>query len=105
MKLRSLIIGIGLALCAIAAMANPFIYPNALPGFIVLPEQRFDPLVQRFMAEQSLRAMPLKDGQLYYIYPLGTSNAYVEQMQIRYLEVLLDEKSRADNAEIEPEAE
>jgi hypothetical protein len=95
MKIRSLIIGTGMALSAFAAAANPFIYPgfpNSLPGFVVLAEQRYDPLVQRFMAEQSLRAMPLKNGQLYYIYPVDTSNAYIEQMQIRYLEVLLDEK-------------
>jgi hypothetical protein len=49
--------------------------------------------------------MPLKDGQLYYIYPMDTSDAYVEQMQIRYLEVLLDAKSRADSAAIEPVTE
>ena len=71
----------------------------------MLPEQRFDPSVQRFMAEQSLRAMPLKDGQLYYIYPVNTSDAYVEQMQIRYLEVLLSEKAQSDNADIEPDTE
>ena len=108
MKLRTVIVGAGLtlsALSALSAAANPFITHNSLPGFIVLPEQRFDPSVQRFMAEQSLRAMPLKDGQLFYIYPVGTSDPYVEQMQIRYLEVLLDEKSRTDSAEIEPETQ
>ena len=57
-------------------------------GFVVLAEHRFDPWVQRMIAEQSLKAMPLLDGRLYYFFPMQ-SNPYLEEMQIRYLEELL----------------
>ena len=96
--LRHVLAGATLIAATSGALANPFIYPQGLPGFVVLAEQRFDPAVQRFMAEQSLRAMPLKDGQLYYVYPVNTSNAYIEQMQIRYLEVLLDKRAAETTA-------
>jgi hypothetical protein len=92
---------VGLTICATAGQANPLLQTQGLPGFIVLAEQRYDPAVQRFMAEQSLRALPLKNGQLFYVYPINTSNAYIEQMQIRYLEVMLEKKA----AESEPENE
>jgi hypothetical protein len=81
-----------LVLLASASIANPLLQPRGVPGFIVLAEQRYDPAVQRFMAEQSLAALPLQGGQLFYVYPQNTSNAYIEQMQIRYLEALLKEK-------------
>ena len=38
------------------------------------------------MAEQSLAAMPIKDGALYYIYPAHSSNAQLESFQIQNLE-------------------
>ena len=60
-------------------------------GLIVLAERRFDPFVQRLMAEQSLRALPLYGGQLFYLVPAASSSG-LEEMQIRYLEVLLRER-------------
>ena len=92
-----------LLLTAAASSAKPLLYPGAFPGFIVLAEQRYDPAIQRLMAEQSLRAMPLHNGQLYYVYPVEASTAYIEQMQIRYLEALLDKKANAEAADIEPD--
>ena len=74
------------------------------PGLIVLAEYRFDPLVQRLMAERSLKALPLKDGQLFYLYPVG-QDPRLEEMQIPYLEVLLDKKSSAETAAGEPSDE
>ena len=66
--------------------------PGHLPGFILLAKHRFDPAVQRLMAERSLRALPLRDGQLYYVYPTNI-DPRVEQAQIRYLEYLLDKRA------------
>ena len=43
------------------------------------------------MAERSLRALPLRDGQLYYVYPIDI-DPRLEEMQIRYLEVLLNKR-------------
>lgn len=96
-----------LLLLASGSSANPFLHQGAFPGFIVLAEQRYDPAIQRLMAEQSLRAMPLKNGQLYYVYPVEASTAYIEQMQIRYLEALLDKQAAAERAakQIEPNAQ
>ena len=77
--------------------ANPLLHHPHIPGFILLPEQRYDPAVQRYLAEQSLRALPLRDGQLYYVYPINASSAYTEQMQIRYLEMLLSDKAEEED--------
>ena len=66
------------------------IYPG-YPGFVVNAEYRFDPAVQRLMAERSLKALPLGDGQLYYVYPTNI-DPRLEEMQIRYLEGLLEKR-------------
>ncbi len=99
--IRYLMIAAVVLLCG-SSTANPLLRSAGLPGFIVLAEQRFDPAVQRYMAEQSLGAMPLKDGQLYFVYPIDTSRAYIEQMQIRYLEVLMEKQSTAISDEPNP---
>lgn len=64
------------------------------PGFVVRAEDRFDPAVQRLMAEYSLRSLPLERGQLYYLYPIGVTPR-LEGMQIRYLESLLEKQASA----------
>ena len=90
---------LALAICAGSVNANPLLHHPHLPGFILLPEQRYDPAVQRYLAEQSLRALPLRGGQLYYVYPIDASSTYTEQMQIRYLEQMLSERDREDEPE------
>ena len=91
---------------AIALLMPLLVWANTdvrlLPGFVVLAEQRFDPAIQRFMAERSLAALPLRDGQLYYVYPLDAPRAQVEQMQIRYLEALLSREAEKNAADVEP---
>ena len=86
------------ALAAAAASAGG---PVWQPGFIVLAENRFDPAIQRLIAEHSLRSLPLRRGQLYYVYPPGI-NPHIEEMQIRYLELLLEKRAEKDS---EPDAE
>ncbi len=71
-------------------------FGHYLHGFLLLPEQRYDPAVQRYLAEQSLRALPLYDGQLYYVHPVSNVGTYNEQMQIRYLESMLRDKVKDD---------
>jgi len=95
---KTLLIG-ALGLAGTAAAASP---AGALPaptgfaghwqlsqGFIVRADDRFDPFIQRLMAEQSLKALPLRGGQLFYIVPVNV-DPRLEEMQIRYLELLLD---------------
>ena len=84
---------------AAPAETNPLLFSGHLPGFVLLAEQRFDPAVQRYLAEQSLRALPLRDGQLFYIYPTSVADPYVEQMQIRYIQALLDERAQENEPE------
>ncbi len=75
------------------------------PGFVIRAEDRFDPAIQRLMAEYSLRSLPLERGQLYYLYPIGVTPR-LEGVQIRYLESLLDKAAAAEAAaEAEPEAD
>ena len=67
------------------------------PGFIIAAEDRFDPAIQRLMAEFELAALPLERGQLYYLYPIGYTPR-LEGAQIRYLEALLDKRANEDAA-------
>ena len=69
-------------------------WANAIlpPGIIIRPEDRFDPAIQRLLAEHSLRLLPLRRGQLYYLYPVGATPRF-EGAQIRYLEHLLDKQA------------
>ena len=74
------------------------------PGFVIRAEDRFDPAIQRLMAEYSLQSLPLERGQLYYLYPLGVTPR-LEGVQIRYLESLLDKAAAAEaSAETETAA-
>lgn len=68
------------------------------PSFVVAAEQRFDPWVQRLLAERSLKMLPLYGGALYYIVPIDT-DPYFEHQQIQFIEALLREK------QIEPASE
>lgn len=70
------------------------------PGFVIRAEDRFDPAIQRLMAEYSLKSLPLERGQLYYLYPIGITPR-LEGVQIRYLESLLDKQAAAAEAEQE----
>jgi hypothetical protein len=67
------------------------------PGFVIRAEDRFDPAIQRLMAEHSLRLLPLERGQLYYVYPIGVAPR-LEGMQIRYLELLLEKQAERESA-------
>ena len=70
------------------------------PGIVVLAEHRFDPAVQRWLAEGALDALPLYGGRLYYIVP-AARDPRLEEMQIRYLEDLLSRRA-AEEASTEP---
>lgn len=72
--------------------------PPTQYGIVVVAEHRFNPAVQRYMAERQLKALPLRNGQLYYILPAIT-DPLIEEMQIRYIEQLLDKQKR-----VEPQA-
>jgi hypothetical protein len=103
MKLKTRLIMGGVAgLLAIVAAtssgANPGLeippqydafHPGRVPGFVVLARHRFDPTIQRWLAEQSLKALPIRNGQLFYIVPVDT-NPLQEQYQIRYIEEMLN---------------
>ena len=109
---RSLWIGaalgalLGTATATDAAAAHPAALAPGVPpglgwqlreGFVVHAEDRFDPMIQRLMAEQSLKALPLRGGQLFYIVPVD-ADPRLEEMQIRYLEILLDRRADEPSA-------
>jgi hypothetical protein len=109
LKQRLVIAGVGCVMAiALAApssanhgLAVPAPYagfqPGHVPGFVVLAQHRFDPMIQRWLAEQSLKALPIRGGQLFYIIPVDT-NPLQEQFQIRYIEEMLNRRP------VEPEA-
>ena len=85
------------ALLAASTQANPYsTFPSSVQGLVLAAEHRFNPAVQRYLAEQSLAAMPLQGGRLYYIFPAQSSNAQLESMQIHNLERLLDKRATED---------
>ncbi|MCB1685694.1 MAG: hypothetical protein R3E82_13775 [Pseudomonadales bacterium] len=107
MNIRSLsaamlLIGLSTGVAAPGHSHDEIFASTDYPGLIVLAEYRFDPLVQRIMAERALKALPLRNGQLFYLYPIG-ADPRLEEMQIRYLEVLLDKRAAAQS--IEPAGE
>ena len=66
---------------------------SPIEGFVVSAENRFNPWVQRIMAERSLKSLPLANGQLYYFYPINR-DPHLEEMQIRYVEQLLEKQQK-----------
>lgn len=98
-RLRTLIAAIaiaGLQTGSAAAQSSPIWHT----GFVIRVADRFDPAIQQLMAEHSLRLLPLERGQLYYVYPIGTTPR-LEGVQIRYLEALLDKRSAEEPAAAE----
>jgi len=77
-------------------LADPFGVAG-VPGFVIHPDQRFDPYVQRLLARAELRAMPIGSSGLLYLVPV-TEDPYRQELQIRYLEQLIDKKG-AENVE------
>jgi len=108
-------LALGLVLAATATQASPAYYFGAgagfgpgyghylRPGIVLLAEHRFDPAVQRWLAEGALRALPLDGGRLYYIVPVDR-DPRLEEMQIRYLEELLGRRAASEAAANEPPA-
>jgi hypothetical protein len=99
--MKTLLIGITLTVVlglSIGANASLVRHTGGLnpTAFIFRPEARYDPLIQRLLAEDVLRAMPMGDRNLFYVVPEG-GTALLEEMQIRYLEELL--QRYGDNAE------
>lgn len=101
-RTQQLLLLVGLTVLTQLSPAQPPVFAPGLAngfapglGLIILAERRFDPFVQRLMAERSLRALPLYGGQLFYLVPTGSSSVQ-EEMQIRYLEVLLRERGRRE---------
>ena len=111
MKLKSGLV-IGILACATAALSSTAsanhgptasapsagFQPGSVPGFVVLARHRFDPMIQRWLAEQSLKALPIRHGQMFYIIPVDT-NPMQEQFQIRYIEEMLSRQP------VEPESD
>ena len=81
----------GLMLAALScgsayATGDPTAYSP--PGFLIFAEHRYDPSVQRMLAERSLKALPIRGGQLFFIVDQH-DDRLIEEMQIRYIEELL----------------
>ena len=76
--------------------AQPGLHLDGVRGLVLLAEHRFDPAVQRFIAERELAALPLRDGELYYVFPMHQSNAQIEHAQIRYLESMIARREKED---------
>lgn len=105
MKTRNLVFSclssFAAAMCCLSATADELppslqqLYQGLSPieGFVVSAENRFNPWVQRMMAERSLKSFALADGELYYIYPMNVDPRF-EEMQIRYVEQLLEKQKK-----------
>lgn len=84
------------AICMQATAQVAVYHPHEpVTALILHPDARFDPLVQRMMAENVLKAMPLGGHVVYYVVP-QTSDPMMQEMQIRYIEQLLDKYRQAD---------
>ncbi len=86
---RLFIIALIVASCSIQA------HPPVHYGIVVVAEHRFDPAVQRYIAQRALKALPIRGGRLFYIVP-AIGDPLIEQMQIRYIEQLLDKQRQVE---------
>ncbi len=86
---RLFIIALIVASCSIQA------HPPVHYGIVVVAEHRFDPAVQRYIAQRELKALPIRGGRLFYIVP-AIGDPLIEQMQIRYIEQLLDKQRQVE---------
>ena len=77
-----------IALCGSAFAHATSDAPVPLPGFVIRPDDRFDPLIQRLMARGDLRAMPIGASGLLYLAPV-VEDPYQRDLQIRFLHDLL----------------
>ncbi|MCW8883697.1 MAG: hypothetical protein OQK12_00410 [Motiliproteus sp.] len=59
-------------------------------ALVITSSDRFDPLVQKLMVERKLSAHPIIDEPKFLVVP-HSGDAELTEMQIRYLEKLLDE--------------
>lgn len=84
-------------LCCSGAVARPLIHdgPIHAPAFIMLSEDRFDPAIQRLLASQELKVLPIENSQMFLIVP-DRQDPLLEEMQIRYLEHLIDKIETGD---------
>jgi hypothetical protein len=81
----TIVLGLGVEASASLVRHTGGLNPTA---FIFRPEARYDPLIQRLLAEDVLRAMPMGERNMFYVVPEGGTQL-LEEMQIRYLEELL----------------
>jgi len=77
-----------IALCCAASVHATTAAPVRLPGFVIRPDDRFDPLIQQLMARGDLRAMPIGESGLLYLAPV-VEDPYQRDLQIRFLHDLL----------------
>ncbi len=85
----------------VLASSNLQAIPAVHHGIVVVAEYRFDPAVQRYMAERELKALPISGGRLFYLVP-AFSDPLIEEMQIRYIEQLLDKRRPIEPQERQP---
>ena len=87
---RSLATLVIAAACAsVHASSDAPLSRGDLPGFVIRPDDRFDPLIQRLMARADLRAMPIGETGLLYLAPV-VEDPYQRELQIRFLHDLLE---------------
>lgn len=60
------------------------------PALIILADQRFNPVVQRLLAREELKALPIGDARVIFVIPVY-EDPMLEEMQIRYLKELIDQ--------------
>ena len=74
-----------------AAIVQPLCPPGGLCGALVLvPDDRFDPLVQNMLAKQELARLPKDYRPLFLILPAPADSGLAEH-QIRFLHQLLEQ--------------
>ena len=86
---RSLAVVFAVAFGAVAHATEAPLSRNDLPGFVIRPDDRFDPMIQRLMARGDLRAMPIGESGLLYLAPV-VEDPYQRELQIRFLHDLLE---------------
>jgi len=84
----TLLLALTLGLGHSAAASPAYSWASVQRAFIVSSDARFDPMVQRLLAQNALRAMPIGNDALLFVIP-ENGDVILQESQIRYLDELM----------------
>jgi len=94
-KIEILLLAAALGLSQSTAANPAYSWASVQRAFIVSSDARFDPMVQRLLAQNALRAMPIGNDAMLFVIP-DNGDVILQESQIRYLDELMQRHIEPD---------